>query len=125
VLGKHLAEGAVPAARTFFADVARQIASPWDISAGGDLGHPAVEGKRTLKIRMANAYVARLHRAAVHDPALTNAFIRVAGLIDQPPALMKPGNLIRVLRHGKRVPSVTQPATLPTGQDSSTQDKAA
>jgi hypothetical protein len=48
---------------------------------------------------MVNAYAARLQRAAVHDPALTNAFIRAAGLIDPPQALMRPANLVRVFRH--------------------------
>jgi hypothetical protein len=97
-LRRHLA-GGMPDSRLFLQDVARDVDTPWDFSAGADLGFPGVEGKRTLKIRMANAYVARFQKAAVHDSALTNAFIRAAGLMDPPQALMSPGNILRVLRH--------------------------
>jgi 2-polyprenyl-6-methoxyphenol hydroxylase-like FAD-dependent oxidoreductase len=106
---RHLQHGALPQAIPFFADVAKDIRSPWDISAGGDLGYPGVEGRRTPKIRMANAYMARLHNAAVHDAELTNAFIRVAGLVDPPPALMRPRTALRVLRHSVRRPVSISP----------------
>ncbi len=101
-LRRHLQKGRVPQPRQFFQDIAGDVDVPWDFSAGADLGFPGVEGKRTATIRMANAYVARLHRAAVHDATLTNAFIRTAGLIDPPQALMRPGNVLRVLRHSAR-----------------------
>jgi hypothetical protein len=61
-----------------------------------------VEGPRTAKVRMINAYIARLQRAAVHDATLTNAFMRVAGLIDEPTALLAPGKILRVLRQSGR-----------------------
>lgn len=101
VLREHLRHG-IPRPRAFFQDIAREIDSPWELSAGADLGYPGVEGRRSLKVRLINAYVGRLQRAATRDAAVTNAFIRVAGLVDPPPALMRPGNLIRVLRHGGR-----------------------
>lgn len=48
-LRKHLrAQGPIQPC-PFFADIARVINAAWDISAGGDLGIPAVEGRRTLK----------------------------------------------------------------------------
>lgn len=97
-LRDHLAHG-IPQPLRFFRAIAGDIDSPWAFSAAADLAFPGVEGKRTLKIRMVNAYAARLQRAAVHDPALTNAFIRAAGLIDPPQALMRPANLVRVFRH--------------------------
>jgi hypothetical protein len=40
---------------------------PWDIAVGGDLVFPGVQGRRTLKVRLVNAYLARLHAAAAHD----------------------------------------------------------
>ncbi len=101
-LRRHLRDGKLPQPLPFLRDAAEDVNIPWDFSAGADLGFPGVEGNRTAKIRMANAYVARLQKAAVHDPALTNAFIRAAGLIDPPQALMRPGNLLRVLRHAIR-----------------------
>ena len=100
----HLRLGAPPAPLRFLADVAKVIDTPWDISAGGDLDFPGVEGRRTLKVRMGNAYMARLQYAATKDPAITDGFMRVAGLIDPPESLMRPGMLLRVLRHAVRRP---------------------
>jgi hypothetical protein len=71
---------------------------PWDISAGGDLAFPGVEGKRTPKVRMGNAYIARLHSAAQLDGRFTKAFFRVAGLVDPPQALMRPSLMLGVWR---------------------------
>ena len=113
-LERHVAEGDRPSPRAFFRDIGTVIDSPWEFTAGADLGYPGVAGKRTAKIRMANAYVARLQRAAVHDAELTEAFIRVAGLIDEPPALMRPGRILRVLRHGGSAAPVPPTATTPT-----------
>ncbi|MDN3354707.1 FAD-dependent monooxygenase [Actinomadura sp. DC4] len=107
-LRKHLANGPRPDARRYFADVARDIADPWDVSAGADLAYPGVEGNRTPKLRIANAYVGKLQKAAVHDSELTNAFIRVAGLVDRPMALMKPRTALRVLRRSL-FPSTPEP----------------
>jgi len=97
-LRDQLARG-MPQPLRFFQDIARDIDSPWDFSAGADLAFPGVEGKRTVKVRLVNAYAARLQQATAHDSAVTNAFIRAAGLIDPPQALMRPGTLLRVLRH--------------------------
>jgi 2-polyprenyl-6-methoxyphenol hydroxylase-like FAD-dependent oxidoreductase len=112
VLGRHLRTTPVPDPRAFFRDIAKAIDSPWEFTVGADLGYAGVEGRRTPKIRFANAYVARLQRAATHDATLANAFVRTAGLVDPPQALMRPGNLLRVLRHGGRGQD-TAPAPAP------------
>jgi len=111
-LRRHLRDGNLPEARAFFADVANDIRGPWAVSAGADLGYRGAEGRRTPMIRMVNAYVAQLQRAAVYDGELTNAFIRVAGLVDPPPALMRPATALRVLRHFARRPAATPPPGL-------------
>lgn len=98
VLRRHLERGRRPEPTAFFKDVATQIKAPWELAAGSDLGYEGVAGHRTLKVRMANAYVARLQAAAEQDPELSKAFIRVAGLVDPPQALMRPRLLLRVLR---------------------------
>jgi 2-polyprenyl-6-methoxyphenol hydroxylase-like FAD-dependent oxidoreductase len=108
-LREHLKRGPRPDPRPYFADVAREIADPWDVSAGADLGYEGVEGRRTPKLRIANAYVGRLQKAAVHDADLTNAFIRVAGLVDRPQALMRPRTALRVLRHSLFPPAPPEP----------------
>lgn len=100
VLAEQLRHGE-PEPIPFFRDLAAQLDSPWDFSAGADLGYAGVEGRRTAKIRFANAYVARLQRAATRDARLTDAFIRVAGLIDPPSSLMRPATMLRVLRQGQ------------------------
>jgi 2-polyprenyl-6-methoxyphenol hydroxylase-like FAD-dependent oxidoreductase len=97
----HLARG-VPQAQAFFKDISAVIDVPWDISAGGDLSFPVVEGRRTAKVRVGNAYMAKLQSAAVHDGSITRTFMRVAGLVDPPQSLMSPGMVYRVLRNANR-----------------------
>jgi 2-polyprenyl-6-methoxyphenol hydroxylase-like FAD-dependent oxidoreductase len=97
VLGKHLAAG-VPQPRAYFRDLAKIIDAPWDMSAGADLGFPGVEGRRTVKTKMGNLYIPRLQAAAASDGALSAAFLRTAGLVDPPTALMKPSIIARVFR---------------------------
>ena len=90
--------------RKFFRTLAKVVNGPWDTSAGGDLDFPGVDGRRTVKVKAGNAYVARLSYAATKDPRVTDAFMRVAGLIDPPEALFKPTTVARVLRHALRRP---------------------
>ncbi|MCI0687633.1 MAG: hypothetical protein L0Y54_10410, partial [Sporichthyaceae bacterium] len=103
-LGDRLSSGATPNSQAFQREIARIIDIPWEISTSGDLDFPAVEGKRTLKVRMGNAFMARVQRAAIHDPLVTDAFMKVAGLSAAPPSMMRPGMLIRVLRQASRCP---------------------
>jgi hypothetical protein len=98
VLRDHLRRGEPKPAR-FFRDLAKAIDPPWDMSAGADLGFPGVIGQRTLKVRMGNAYIPRLQAAATADDGfLSTAFLRTAGLVDPPQALMRPKVISRVLR---------------------------
>lgn len=100
-LRDHLREGG-PRAQRLFRAMSSIVDAPWDISAGGDLGFPGVKGARTLKVRLGNAYISRLHAAAVHDADVTAAFFRVAGLVAPPQALMSPGLIVRVLRGARK-----------------------
>jgi 2-polyprenyl-6-methoxyphenol hydroxylase-like FAD-dependent oxidoreductase len=99
-LRRHLQRGAVPQPRRFFVDLARLVDVPWSIAVGGDLAIPGVQGRRTLKIRLVNAYIARLHAAAAHDASLASTFVRVAGLVAPPQTLLRPDVALRVLRAG-------------------------
>ncbi|WP_202919189.1 FAD-dependent oxidoreductase [Saccharothrix deserti] len=117
-LRDHLRRGSAPPFRRFFADIARVIDGPWEIAATSDLSHPGVAGKRTPKIKFINGYLARLHAAASNDPHLSNAFLRVAGLIDAPPTLMKPATLLRVLRAGKPPAQPVPPRTIDSASSS-------
>ena len=118
VLADKLSKTTVPEPHEFFQEISGQIDSPWEFAAIADLGYAGVEGRRTAKIRMINAYIARLQRAAVHDASLTNAFMRVAGLIDEPTALLQPGRILRVLRQSGRRPGQTSASVpLSAGRD--------
>jgi 2-polyprenyl-6-methoxyphenol hydroxylase-like FAD-dependent oxidoreductase len=96
-LRRHLERGAAPRPRRWFRELARVVDVPWDIAAGGDLVFPGVQGRRTAKVRLVSAYIARLHAAAAHDADLAGAFLRVAGLVAPPGSLLRPGVAARVL----------------------------
>jgi hypothetical protein len=98
ILREHLSRGTEPQARRFFADISRVIVPAWDVNMAGDISHPGIEGRVGPKIRMAAAYLPRVQRAAVHDGEVNKSFLRVAGLIDPPQALMRPDRVMRVLR---------------------------
>ena len=97
-LRRHLERGTAPRPRRWFRELARVVDVPWDIAAGGDLVFPGVQGRRTAKVRLISAYIARLHAAAAHDADLAGAFLRVAGLVAPPGSLLRPGVAARVLR---------------------------
>ena len=101
VLRKHLASGE-PSPRRVMRDVAAAIDAAWNMTIGADLAFPGVEGHRSVKVRLANAYVPRLHAASSHDSALATGFLKVAGLVERPEALFRPGVVARVLRHSVR-----------------------
>ena len=102
VLRALFADGQCPSPERYFRRIAKVIDPAWDMTIGADLANPGVPGKRTTAVRLANAYVPRLHAAAATDPALTVAFARVTGLVDPPQALMRPDRLLRVLTRWTR-----------------------
>ncbi|WP_409465490.1 NAD(P)/FAD-dependent oxidoreductase [Amycolatopsis sp. GA6-003] len=101
VLSEHLRAGP-PRPLAYFRELVPIVDVPWEISASGDLAFPGVSGKRTLKTRVGNAYIAKLHAAAHSDSRFTEAFFRVAGLVDPPQALMRPRLVAAVLRAARR-----------------------
>jgi 2-polyprenyl-6-methoxyphenol hydroxylase-like FAD-dependent oxidoreductase len=90
-----LARELVPDPRRWFRAAARVVDAPWQVSVGADLAFPDVVGRRTVQVRLANAYLPRLHAAATTDAELATAFARVVGLLDPPAALMRPDRLAR------------------------------
>jgi 2-polyprenyl-6-methoxyphenol hydroxylase-like FAD-dependent oxidoreductase len=102
VLRGQLRRGGEPRPVDFFAEAAPIVRAAWDVNVFGDLAYPGVPGRRTPKTRLASAYLSHVHRAAVRDPAVAEAFLRVAGLIDGPEALLGPRMVARVLRRSRR-----------------------
>ena len=109
-------------ARRFFAEVARIVDIPWQIAVGADLRFPGIEGARTAKVRLVNAYLARFHLAAAADPVLGGAFLRVVNLMDRPEGLLSPAIALRVLRGNLQRTAVWPRASRP---GSRTQQKEA
>ena len=99
-LRRRLSRGAPPSPRRANRDVARVLATAWEMSVAADLAFDGVAGQRTVKARLLGAYVSRLHAAAVHDETLGRAFVRVSGLVDPPWTLMRPAVALRVVRPG-------------------------
>jgi 2-polyprenyl-6-methoxyphenol hydroxylase-like FAD-dependent oxidoreductase len=91
-------------ARRYFAAVDRIVNGAWRMGLGADLALPEVEGKRTLGIRLLNAYMDRLLAAAEHDPVVARQFGRVIGMLDAPTSLTRPVILRRVLPARSPVP---------------------
>jgi 2-polyprenyl-6-methoxyphenol hydroxylase-like FAD-dependent oxidoreductase len=104
-LRRLLARGTDLAAREYFRVIAKTINSPWDIAVAADLAVPEVPGTRTAKVRLANAYLPRLHAAAAHDVALGAAFTRVVGLLEAPETLLRPDRVLRVWWTNRRRPA--------------------
>lgn len=93
-----LARGHGALARRFFRAAAGVIEVPWQIAVGGDLALPMVQGARPLPVRIVNAYLARVHRVAVHDAEVAGAFVRVVHMLARPETLFAPRVLWRVWR---------------------------
>ncbi len=90
----------------YFRRIAKVIDTPWEITVGADLAFPEVPGRRTVKVRVANAYLPALHAAASTDRSLARAMVRVAGMVDRPEGLLRPDRLLRVLwAHLRGVPA--------------------
>ena len=87
-----------PAACRYFRAITTAIEAAWDIAVGNDLAFPQVPGRRSIKVRLVNAYLPRLHAAAAHDKALAASVVRVIGLKDRPEGLLRPDRVLRVLR---------------------------
>lgn len=115
-LREHLGRGAVPTASTFHKAISKVIDVCWDMSVSGDLGYPEVEGPRPLKVKIGNAYIGKLHAAATVDGELTRRFMRVAGLVDPPTAILKPGTMLRVFRN-QPAPQPAEPPKPESGED--------
>jgi 2-polyprenyl-6-methoxyphenol hydroxylase-like FAD-dependent oxidoreductase len=96
-LDRALKEGQANLARRFFRRAARVVDTPWSIVVGNDLRMPEVVGPRNAGVTFINWYMSKLHRAAHHDPSLALAFHRVGNLLEPPPSILRPRNVMRVV----------------------------
>lgn len=81
----------------YFKLAARVVDQAWALSAGEDLRHPEVKGKRPFGSSFINAWVARLHRMSHHDEVVHQAMVRVFSLEQPLTTLLSPKLLWRAL----------------------------
>ena len=92
-----LAAGTGNLAARFFARASKVVDIPWSMAVGNDLRMPETTGRRPAGVKVINAYLARLHRAAHHDPVVALAFHQVGNLLAPPSSIMHPRIALRVL----------------------------
>jgi 2-polyprenyl-6-methoxyphenol hydroxylase-like FAD-dependent oxidoreductase len=105
ILRDCLRQGDRNLARRFFRRCAKKIREPWRAAVNSDLALPQIAGKRTISVRINNAYLERLLSAAENDPVLIQQFLRVMHLIDPVSRLLRPSTMLRVFRASPRVDS--------------------
>jgi pimeloyl-ACP methyl ester carboxylesterase/2-polyprenyl-6-methoxyphenol hydroxylase-like FAD-dependent oxidoreductase len=102
------ANGLAPA---FFRRAAAIVDAPWIQVTGEDLRFPEVKGRRTPDVIGRLWYVEQVQRAAMDDPAVSQALTRVLNLLDRPTGIMRPRVVRRTLqyRFGKRMAGAKPP----------------
>ena len=97
-LQQSLVHGEADLARRFFRAAAKPVDMAWQLVVGADLALPQVGGSRPLPVRVVNAYINRVQRAAEHDPVVAEQFLRIAALQSPATRLFRPPIALRVLR---------------------------
>jgi len=97
-----LSSGTTELPRRFFKAAARPIRQAWQLSAGGDLALPEIEGAQPLATRLFNGYVDRVLTAAEFDTAALAQFTRVTSLIDPATRLLRPAMMWRAASANRR-----------------------
>ena len=92
-----LKNGTDDLARRFFRSAAKVVDVPWSLATGSDLSVPETIGRRTFAMKVINAYIARLHKAAHSDPAVALAYHKVGNFLAPPPTIFAPKIALRVL----------------------------
>jgi 2-polyprenyl-6-methoxyphenol hydroxylase-like FAD-dependent oxidoreductase len=100
-----VAAGLTGLTRRYFAGVRGILDVPWAITVGNDLRFPQVAGRRPARVKVLNAYMPRLHRAATVDALVGATFLKVANFLAPPQRLISPRLLWRVWRRRGGVPT--------------------
>jgi 2-polyprenyl-6-methoxyphenol hydroxylase-like FAD-dependent oxidoreductase len=96
-LATALAGGRRSLPRRYYKLAVKAASQPFDLSWSSDLDLPSVVAPPNPTPAPIRAYVKRAMRVARHDPAVALAVRRIMGLLDAPPALLRPSIAIRVL----------------------------
>lgn len=93
-----------PARRQVVQDAAEVAAVPWALAVGVDRQFSQL-GRKPLRERVLDRYLARVLTVAEHDQAVALAFFRVVNLLDPPSSIMAPSVVRRVVPPQRRSPS--------------------
>jgi 2-polyprenyl-6-methoxyphenol hydroxylase-like FAD-dependent oxidoreductase len=85
-------------ALAFFKRAGKVIDIPWQLAVGEDFRFPQTTGPKPAGTDFINRYVAKVHRATLHDEVVGEAFLKVMNLMAPPPSLFHPRIVWRVLR---------------------------
>ena len=83
--------------RLFFREQARFQKNAYQLACRNDLRFDSVQGKRSLRVRLFNAYRDMITQAIAANPALARPTGRVDMLLDPISRLYRPGYMLRVL----------------------------
>ncbi|OBH15620.1 FAD-dependent monooxygenase [Mycolicibacter terrae] len=112
VLRHCLQQGDRNLPQRFFRASAKEIRVAWQAAVASDLALPQIAGRRSLSMRIFNAYLDRVLAAAETDPAVVQQFLRSMNLVDRPSHLLRPSTMLRVLKKSRKR-GVAQKATSP------------
>ncbi|QNJ95229.1 FAD-dependent monooxygenase [Mycolicibacterium fluoranthenivorans] len=107
ILRECLRRGDRDVSRRFFRASARRLRVAWQTAVGSDLSLPELAGPRPLSMRLSNAYLDRVMRAAETDIDIAVQLFRVTGMMDSPVQLLRPDFMARVARVNLRRPGPT------------------
>jgi 2-polyprenyl-6-methoxyphenol hydroxylase-like FAD-dependent oxidoreductase len=65
----------------FIAEIQPLIDNPWALAVMPDLAYPDAQGERPENLAESLEYLAALHRAAIHDPAIHQLLVEVLNLL--------------------------------------------
>lgn len=83
--------------RRFQKQLTEVIATPWALATGEDLRYRGMEAQPTFSEALLQRYVGRVMRVSTYDPVVRRALLEVFTMVSQPPRLLHPKVLSRVL----------------------------
>ena len=96
-LERALRGGRASLPHRYYTRAVQAAAHPFNLSWSADLDLPCVIGPPSPTPAPIGAYLKRAMRVASHDSVVATALRRIIGLVDPPPALLKPSIAVRVL----------------------------
>lgn len=87
-LRNELRRGRKELAKRFFTGAAVHVDTPWTVVVGNGAAAAGIELNDPAPTRLVKRYLTSVRKAAVDDPVVAGAFLRVAHLIDRPEHLL-------------------------------------